>query len=81
MNMTQNKPIKNLLKLFFVLFSKWDFLSFGSKDSNDVPQEKHFPEDFSSMFNFDLQFGQVSMLIPPFLMKLIIPNITMNFNV
>ena len=78
--MIQNKPIKNLHRLFFVLFSKRDFLSFGNEDSNVAPQEKHLPEDFSSIFNFDLQFGQISMLTPPIFIGNIITKISTKFN-
>ena len=57
----QNYPIKNLHNLFFVLFSKRESLFWGNEDSNVVPHEKHHPDDFSSIFNFDLQFGQISI--------------------
>ena len=51
-----------------------------NEDSNVTPQEKHLPEDFSSIFNFDLQFGQVSMLAPPVFIGNIITKTSTKFN-
>lgn len=76
--------IPQILIAFAVVLSvdKWLILlsSFGNVDSIFAPQEKHLPEDFSSVINFDLQFGQISIYNTSNIIEYIIPNIPIKYN-